>query len=216
MAKKKIKQEEKETKIDKEIKKYLPLLAGLGILILIFIVFYFAFSGLGKVKYEGLTFVKERYGEIEVYHYSYLTKLDNGNIRAIDVIVRGNPAENSVPIDSKIVYPEGKSVYLSINNSGLNKCEDSIIAIAELSGFLANNEIPLKAGTPDREEARKNNSTYITCESYPNNLIISLREGSETKITRTGSRCYNMEVANCEIVPAMEKFIIRSIVDAKG
>ena len=213
---KKIKaKEEKDTKIDKQLKKYLPLLIGLGVLVVVFVVFYFAFAGLGKVKYEGLTFIKERYGDVQVYHYSYVTEISSGRVRAIDVFVRGNPAENEVPIDSKIIYPTGKNVYLSINSTEINMCEDTMIAIAGLSGFLANNEIPLKAGTPDREESKRNNSTYLTCASYPSSLTISLKAGEETKITRTGN-CYNIEVSNCEILPALEKFIVQSIVDAKN
>lgn len=207
--------EEKEPAIDRQLKKYFPFLIGLGVLAIVFVVLYFAFSGLGKVNYEGLTFVKEKYGDVQVYHYSYATKLSSGKVRVIDVFVRGNPAENSIPISGEIIYPAGKKVYLSINNTGINTCEDSVIAVAELSGFLSNNNIPLKAGTPDMEEARVNNSTYITCASYPTSMTITLRAGEETKITRTGNFCYEMEVANCEILPAMEKFIVQSIVDAK-
>ena len=165
--------------------------------------------------YEGLTFIKERYGDVQVYHYSYVTEISSGRVRVIDVFIRGNPAENEVPIDSKIIYPTGKNVYLSINSTEINMCEDTMIAIAGLSGFLANNEIPLKAGTPDREESKRNNSTYLTCASYPSSLTISLKAGEETKITRTGN-CYNIEVSNCEILPALEKFIVQSIVDAKN
>lgn len=215
MARKIKAKEEKETGIDRQLKKYFPLLLGLGILVVVFVVFYFAFAGLGKVKYEGLTFIKEKYGDVQVYHYSYVTKLSSGNLRVIDIFVRGNPAENKVPVNSEIVYPVGKNVYFSINSTELNTCGDTIIAIAELSGFLANNEIPLKAGTPDREESKRNNSTYITCASYPSSLTVSLKAGEETKITRTDN-CYNIEVANCEILPAMEKFIVQSIVDAKN
>ncbi len=217
MAKKlKVKKKEKEEKnIDREIKKYLPFLLGFGILVVIFIVFYFAFSGLGKVKYEGLTFVKEKYGDIQVYSYSYVTKLSSGNLREIYVLLRVNPAENSVPVEGTIVYPVGKKVYISINNTGLTECEDAIIAINEFDIFLKNNGIPLKAGTPDLAESKRNNSTFITCASYPSSMTLSLRAGEETKITRTNNYCYEMEIANCEILPAMEKFIIQSIVDAK-
>jgi len=42
-----------------------------------------------------------------------------------------------------------------------------------------------------------------------------LRTGEETRINRNGL-CYYIDVADCEILPAIEKFIVQSIIDAKG
>jgi hypothetical protein len=206
---------EKETKIDKNIKKYVPFAIWLGVLAVVFVVFYLLFQGLGKVGYEGLTFTREKYGEVIVYHYYYLTEIADGKIRKIDVLLRGNPAENKVPVEGNITYPEGRTVYLSINNSGLNECTYSMVALSSFSIFMANNDIALKAGTPDKDEAQKNNLTYATCGKYPGNMVISLKSGNESKIERTTGYCYNLEVTNCEILPVIEKFIVQSILDAK-
>jgi len=206
---------EKETKIDKSIKKYMPFAIWLGVLAVIFIVLYLVFQGMGKVEYKGLTFTREKYGEVLVYHYYYLTELSNGHVRKIDVLLKENPAENKVPIEGKVIYPEGKTVYISINDTGLTECEYSQVALAGFSIFVSSNNIPLKAGTPDKDEAQKNNLTYVTCEKYPNSMVVLLKSGNESKITLTGKLCYNLEVANCEILPVMEKFIVQSILDAK-
>jgi hypothetical protein len=208
---------EKETKLDKKLKGYIPFIIGLGILVVIFIVLYFAFQNLGKVTYEGMTFTKEKYGEVLVYHYYYVAELAGNKLRTVDVFLRGNPAENNVPIQGEIIYPKGGIVYISINNSGLVKCEDSMIALASLTVFLANNNIRAKAGTPDKNESLTNNSTYIRCENYPYNTVIAIAEGNETRITRRpGSLCYDVKVSNCEILPALEKFVVQSIVDARN
>jgi hypothetical protein len=206
---------EKETKIDQQIKKYIPFLALIGVLVLLFIVLSFVFQSLGKVKYEGLVFTKEKYGDVLIYHYSYLTKVSNGNVRAINVLLRTNPAENNVPIDGEIIYPENKAVYMSINSTGLN-CTYSMVAISELTNFIANNDLSIKIGNPDKSYAEKNNQTYVTCEKYPSNMVISIKTGEETIIRKTGDFCYNVEVADCEILPALEKFIVQSIIDAKN
>lgn len=215
MAEKKKITKEKETKIDKNLKKYAPLLIWIGIFAVIFVVFYLAFHNLGKIKYEGLTFTREKYGEIIIYHYYYFTELANGQMRKVDILLRGNPAESNVSMDGEIIYPQGKTVYLSINNSGLNECKYSQIALAEFSIFIANNGIVLKAGTPDKEEAGAKNQTYITCENHPSSMVISLMSGNESKIEQVSGSCYNAEVANCEILPVMEKFIVQSMIDAK-
>ena len=205
----------KEPVLDKKIKKFAPFLIWLGILVVVFIILNIIFQGLGKIDYNGLTFTKEKYGEVIIYHYYYLTKLSNGHVRKIDVLLRGNPAENNVPMNGTIIYPEGKAVYISINNTGLNECNYSMIALSSLDIFLKNNNIAVKYGTPDRQEAQTKNQTYITCGAYPNNMVISLKSGNESKIENVGRLCYNTEVANCEILPVLEKFILQSLVDAK-
>ena len=214
MAEKKKINKEKETKIDKNIKKYIPFAIWLAVLAVVFIVLYLLFQGLGKVEYNGLTFTREKYGETLIYHYYYLTEI-NGNVRKIDVLLRGNPAENKVPVEGKIIYPEAKAVYISINDSGLTNCSYSQVAIATFSIFVSNNNIPLRAGTPNKDEAQKNNLTYVTCEKYPNNMVVLLKSGNESKITLTSDLCYNLEVANCEVQQVIEKFIVQSILDAK-
>jgi len=209
--------EKKDTAIDKNLKTYAPVVLGIGgFIIVVVVLLYFVSQGVGKVEYNGLTFIKERYGEVVIYHYSYLTSMDNGNARRVDLLLRGDPSENNVPVEGEIVYPLGKPVYLSINSSGLDECKYSTIALAGFSGFIASNDIVLKAGTPDKEQSQKNNSTYVTCENYPSNMVVSLKSGSESKIERTSPYCYELEVANCEILPVMEKFIVQSVLDAKG
>jgi len=214
MAEKNKKTGEKEAVIDKNIKKYAPFLIWLGVLAVVFIVLLLLFHGTGKVEYKGLSFTREKYGEVLVYHYYYFAELASGKVRKVDILLRGNPAENKVPVEGKIVYPEGKTVYMSIN-PGLEKCEDSLIAIGAFSMFISNNDIPFKGGLSDKEEAQAENQTYVTCEEYPNNMVLSLKTGNESKITLTDKHCYNLEVANCDILPVMEKLIVQSILDAK-
>lgn len=209
---------EKETNLDKQlkrtVKKYLPFVIWLAVLAVIFIVLYFAFQGLGKVKYQGLVFTKEKYGDIPVYHYSYLTAISPDKLRTVEVLLRGNPAENKVPISGEISYPRGKIVYIGINST-VHECNYSTVGISPLTIFLANNGFNVKVGTLDKSEALKTNLTYVTCKEYPASAVISIRTGDETKIEKSGDLCYDIYISNCEIVPAIEKFIVQSMLDAK-
>lgn len=216
MAKKQKIAKDKETNLDKQIKKYWPVFAGLAILAVLFIVLYYAFQGLGKVEYKGLSFTKEKFGEVLVYSYNYLVKTPSGKIVQRTLYIRGDPRYNNVSITGEIVYPIGKRVYISINGTGLTECEDSMISVASLSNFLANNNFDVRAGTPDESEARMKNQTYVTCDKFPGNVVISLGVGKETKITKSGKYCHNVEVADCRILAAVEKFMIQSLIDAKG
>lgn len=215
MAKKDNPKKEKETKIDKQIKKYLPFVVWLLILLAIFFVLYYVFQGLGKIEYKGMTFTREKFGELLVYSYSYLVKNPEGRIIQNVLYLRHNPKENNVSIDCRIVYPEGERVMISINDSGLSECEDSMIAVATLTNFLVSNNLDVKGGTPDKEKAKENNMSYVSCDNYKGDPVIAIRAADETKITKEEPYCYHIDVANCEIQQAIEKFVVQSIIDAK-
>lgn len=209
------KKKDRETNLDKKLVKLAPLLIGLAALAVIFVALFYLFHGLGRIEYNGLTFNRERFGEVMFYHYSYLMPVNATKIKAIDVYIRGDPRENKVPVEGEIVYPADKVVYIGINNSGLVDCEDSMIAISELTQFILANGIEIKVGNADKADANRTNTSYIPCSHYPSNMVLILQSSSETKISRDG-HCYTIDVANCEMLPALEKFILQSIVDAKA
>ena len=223
MGEKRLKQKkEKETKIDagikSAIKNNVPLMLAFAILAILFVVLYYLFQSFGKIEYQDMTFTRERLGEILVYRYSYFTQNSQGKFIENTLYVRNDPRTNNVPISGKIEYPFGRQVFISINSTGLNLCEDSGIALATLTLFLGSNEIKPRVGTPDKEEALARNQSHITCDKYVDNMVISIREsqGNETKIYREGNYCYRIDVASCEIQKAVEKFVVHSIIDARG
>jgi hypothetical protein len=211
----KTKKAEKETHIDKGIKRYLPLIISLAVLAIIFLALYYFFQGMGKVEYKGLTFIKQKFGSILVYTYTYLVKSPDGKILQNTLYLRLDPSKNKVPVEGEIIYKEGVMTYISINATGLTKCNDSMISVANLVNFLSNNNIKVKGGTPDKQEAQNNNQTYVNCNNYPLNTVILLAAGDETKITKQDN-CYIVSANNCEILSAVEKFIVQSILDARA
>jgi hypothetical protein len=204
---------EKETEIDKKLKKSAPFLIWLGVLAVVFVVSYFAFRNLGKIEYQGLEFKAEKFGSLLVYAYDYLVRTPAG-IEEKTLYFRVNPTENNVSVNGEITYPGDKEVYISSNSTGLMKCEDTMIALANLVLFLQNSDITVKSGTLDEEEAQAKNYTYATCANHPDNPVIEIRAGNETKIENSGI-CYDIEIANCEMLPALEKFIVQSIIDSQ-
>ena len=87
-------------------------------LIIIFLVSYSIFQNMKKIDYEGLKFTKEMFGEIPLFHYSYIgrVKTITGNVvseqnKKIDLYLRNDPRENNVPIEGNIEFPEGKRIY---------------------------------------------------------------------------------------------------------
>jgi len=196
---------------DQELFWILVIMASLIVSLL---VLYFVLSNLNKIEYQGLTFTKERFGEIPIYHYYYYFNSSDGQLIKYNMYLRNDPRKNDIPVEGEISFVEGKFVYVSINSTGLNECPQSVLAVAGLSEFLTNNLFTVKAGTPNQEEAVSNNLTYINCDSHPDNPTILLQSANETKITQKDN-CYIIDVADCKMLESVEKFEVQSIVDAK-
>ncbi len=212
---------EKETKIDKKIKSALPFILFLGVLVIIFFISYYFFRGLNTIEYGGMTFTRTMFGSVLLYHTSYNAVSEDGKVAKYDLYLRVNPEENNVPAEGKIIYPAYRGVYSAVNESGLD-CNLTLVALSELSQFIAGNFLKFRAGTSDYNESVSKNITYVSCEEYLANTVIMIKSANETRITNanttnvTGKKnCYEIDVANCEIVPAVEKFIVRSLIDAK-
>ena len=221
--------EEKEEKqepyenpvINKELRWVLMTLAGLVILFLLANSF---FQSLNKIEYQGLTFAKEKFGEIPLFHYSYYFNaprsltggaINTGQLIQYNLYLRLDPRENNVPVEGgQIILSTDIPTYLTIDTVGLESCEKSTIAVAGLSAFLAENFIQIKGATTD-ESFVEEGIPLVTCDTNPNDTVILLTTGSETKILKKSNLCYNIIVSNCETLQATEKFIVQSIIDSR-
>ena len=216
MVKKKKKSVKRKKPTVKEAQnKQLVWIVGVMIaLILVFLIANSIFRGLNKFEYNDLTFTNTKLGEIDLYHYYYYFD-DEGKIYQNNVYLRNDPRVlDAIPVEGgDIVYPRGKFIYMTSNNTGLLECPESTLAVAQLANFLTNNQLTVRAGTLIEEEAR-NEAKYITCEIRPDNPVIEISKGSETKI-EISDTCYKITVNNCEILEVVERFMVQSIIDAR-
>ena len=189
-----------------------------GVLIVIFAISYAIFSNLGKIEYQGLTFHKEKVSEeleIYTYKYSYFSKT-RGEVITNNFYVRINPRENDVPIAAEIEYPaEGRNISVSYDSDNLKHCNLSGIAAAGLGQFLANNQYKVLAGEYNAAAATRTGTPYVRCEINRNVMTIEIFAADETRIIKDTENCYHIKVANCEVLKAIEKFELQSLVDAK-
>ena len=193
------------------------VIGSMAVLVLIFVVVSLVLQSFNKFEYEGLTFTKERFGEIPVYHYYYYLEnhITGSVIAKYNLYLRIDPRKNDVPVDGEIEFIHGEYTFVSIDGEGLTECEENSVAIASLSGFLNDNDLRPKGAVPDKELARELKVKYATCEEHSEGVVIMVQEGNETKITRNGESCYVMEIANCEMIKAVEKFELQTLLDAR-
>ena len=209
-----------EEKINSNNKKQLFWALGMmASLVILFLISYAAFNRIGKFEYEGLTFTKEKFGEIPVFHYYYF--FDNkGEKYMYNLFLRNDPRKNTVSITGKavddgIIFDSKKTTYISIDPEGLIGCKYTTVGISSLTSFLKDNKITVKGATPNYEQAELNNVEYITCAGNINNDVIILKGGNETRVVRDSENCHIIEIANCEVLEAIEKFEVQAILDAK-
>lgn len=202
---------------EKSSKKELFILTSTMVgLIIVFIIASGYFQGLNSFEYEGLTFKKDKFDQIEFYLYSYTSILTPSATRtnAVNLVLRIDPRENNVPVEGDIELPYGSPIYIGINSTGIVGCDYSTLSLASLSSFLASNGFNVIAGSVDEAEAEANELEVVSCEKYPDSAVLIVQSGEESKITRDGN-CYTLIANSCEILPVVEKFAVQSIIDAK-
>jgi hypothetical protein len=202
----------KISKVDKEV--YWIVGFMIGLLILFFAVSAI-FKQLKNFDYEGLTFTKEKYGEIPFYQYYYTFTDANGVPKSHIMNLRLDPRVNNISLEGEIVFKRNSQVFVSIDDTNLLQCEQSRPAVANLASFFQGNGIKIISAVPNKERAEEHNVSYANCENRPNNIVVQIQKGEETKITKNRS-CHLIEVANCEITPALEKFMVEALAQARS
>jgi len=211
--------ETEESSLSQE-KKSRELYWILGVMVGLIIIFFLAssvFQSFRTFTYEGLTFSKEFLGEIPYYRYSYNSKITPNAINPtpINLVLRIDPRENTIPIDGEIEFPYGNIIYITVSGEGITQCPYSTLSIGSMGSFLASNGLSIKGATQNETEAEEFNLLHVTCDTFPGAPTIAIQSGEETRITRDENRCYTIEVADCEILPAVEKLMVQSLLDAR-
>ena len=214
MKMKKGKTDEQVNPKDNELKWIIGMMIAL---VIIFVFFSQVFKSLNNFEYNGLEFKKEKIGEnLNVYHYIRNFEY-SGRMYSYNLFLRNDPRKSNVPVEgAPFEFSSLNPVYISVNAKKLIECEQSSISIPLLAQFFTSNFVKVYAATPNIIEAQANDLTYATCESAADGNVIIVSDGDETKVERTADNCYHITAANCEILPATEKFIVQTIIDASS
>lgn len=191
---------------------------GIVVLAVIFFAFFYIFRFWGTVTYHGLVFSKERYSDFNnlvVYHYSHYFSYDGKQVYKSNTYLRGDPRENMIPVEGDVLFPKQGHAYVSADNKAFAECEDAQLAFGQVGAFLGAHLIQMRTGTPNPvANTSETNITQVTCETKPKDTVILFRSGDVTSIKQTGM-CTEITVANCEVLPAAEKYIIEALIDAR-
>ena len=202
----------KEKLIEKDL-----IIIGLFLFFLVFI-FYVSssyFKSLNEFKYEGLTFNKVKYGNIPIFHHYYYIDAGQSNLIKYNLYTRTDPRTNDFIVEGEdLLIDISKPLYVSVNATGLQKCEYSVVGVSDLTSFLSDHQFNIKGGNVNFFEAWAKGQEWITCESKQDSSVIEIFEGLENKISKEGN-CFKIEVANCDIMKAVDKFRVQHIIDVR-
>lgn len=213
-----VRNKRKKNKRERKVEKELLLIVGfLIVLVLVFAISGAIFRSFNSFEYEGLTFTKESFGEIPVFHYYYYF-IKNAKITKYNLYVRNDPRTNDIPIvGKKIIFDNLNKkdfIYISINSVDLQECNQGVLAVADLTRFLDDNSFNVEGANLDFWEAGRKRQEWVTCNNKPGNLVLELDVGDETGIF-ISNKCHRIKVSNCEILEAVEKYKIQAVIDAR-
>lgn len=155
---------------------------------------YYYLDSIRNPDYFGVEFKTVQEGNL-IFYQTYIPVIYKGNEIPYNFYIRTNPNDlEKIPFEDNENFELMK--FAVINFSEQFDCDkDEIIAIANLKKLhdvVGINFIKDDSATCD-DEGRYN---YF-------NLMV----GDKTEIEKIGNHCYNVKIANCEVLPATEKIM---------
>jgi hypothetical protein len=185
--------------LKKEKKVFMSIMIAMAGFILLFAIVYSAIYFSSHFIVKGVEFERMKIGEILVYKTNLPVDYQGG-IADYNFYLRTDPRElEKIPFNGDIILQE--NMVLNLMND-FNCDGDGMIAIGNVQNLYS------LIGTKIISD--KN----ATCDSQGRYIFMTIEEGNETKITEYGSigGCYEVEVSNCEILKATEKFMLETFI----
>ncbi|MFH1608225.1 MAG: hypothetical protein ABIA78_03760 [archaeon] len=181
--------------VEKQNKQLKNIFIAIGIFIGVLAVGYFVVDSMKHFEYRGLT--GEVVNEIAPYKLSIPVHY-KGDIVPYNFYLRNDPRNlDKIPFEGEIVLKDN----MVIGGEDFNCDGDGIIGVANLLKLY---EI---AGTQVITDEN------ATCDSEGKYMFVNIQKGDETGIEQVGPACYNINVNNCDILKATERFMVETFVE---
>jgi hypothetical protein len=169
------------------------ILIGIVLVSIGFLATLFLIDNLKTFNYSGMKFDKVQEGQVLFYHTSFPVIFQGKNV-TYNLYIRTDPRTfDNVPFNETITARE--MTVINISNE-LNCNGDGVIAIAnmeQLFPYIGMNMIQ---------------DSNASCDPQARYMFIDVKKSNQTSINKFGTSCYEINVNNCEILKATEKFIV--------
>ncbi|MFA5061146.1 MAG: hypothetical protein WC494_02435 [Candidatus Pacearchaeota archaeon] len=219
MKKTKKKSIEEEKKIEGYIRKKedWQLLWVLGVIVLIFVLFfgtYFIVQKMNRFEYAGVNWVIENHGGTKFYHGRFIA-FRNPQLTH-NLYLRNDPKENDVSFSGNFTY-FGKDFFLSFSPE-VDECRGDVpVATVTLASFLKSGVgvENLEPSTTDPQVHYSTGKNFADCNSIGGGIVIEIGESSVIQ-SEKNPYCYVISIENCTDIKPIEKFMIETLRAIKG
>lgn len=200
-AEKKVEEKMSEELEKQEAKQLKTFFAVLGGILLFFFVAYLVILSLNNFTYKGADFKMVKEGDLIFYNTNFpVYNVATGKkVGDYNFYFRNDPREldKSVLMEGDIIFR--KNIVFDLTTENLFCDGDWNLAmgnIAKLNLFGINVLI------------KNQSQIYLPANEF---MFITINQGNQTEIKQTDENSYEMNVNNCEILPAAERFMIEAI-----
>jgi hypothetical protein len=171
--------------------------------LIVFLLVFFISNEAKKTNYNGISFKMIKEGQLIFYQTAFPFYKDGNKIADYNFYLRTSPNElKDVPFNGNLTIK--KTVVFNPNDE-LNCGGDGVIAVANvvqnLYGYLN--------ATVMRDE-------NATCDPAGRYSLINIKIANVTEVNQVGNSCYNINVANCEILQGTERYMLEAFVKING
>ncbi|MEK6872891.1 MAG: hypothetical protein AABW90_02680 [Nanoarchaeota archaeon] len=188
----------------------------IGVILILVLVFFIKGNFIDKFNYKGLVFQKTQLGDIMFYSTRFpVVEVTGQVIGDYAINLRNDPRKlafisiNTTNEKIEFAIDKGKydPVYISLNPF-MKNCEDSGLALLELSGFLKDSGLEVRSSVTDKAYAEANNLIQRWCYNSAFDTVIIITSGNITTINEIAPNCYEIVFKECEILQASERFML--------
>jgi hypothetical protein len=192
---------ESKDQVKKEKKIFMIVILVMVGLAALFAATYFISDSFNHMEIEGVKFTLDKATMAgKTLYKTSLPVTFNGSRADYNFWLRGNPKKtNEIPFNGSLLIMKD----MVLNQTENFKCDgDGIIGVANLLKLYSVLDVNVIAD--------KN----ATCDIQERYVFVNIKAGNETRIEQTGKTCYEIQVKDCEILPATERFMLETFVKA--
>jgi hypothetical protein len=196
-------EEEKPASLE-QMKKEKKIFLNVGLvllgLVLMFAAFLFFVSLTNHFEVNGVKFTIDKNTIVGVTLYKTSLPVSiNGTRADYNFWLRTDPRKvSNINFSGNLVFQ--KNMVINTTDS-LNCNGDGIIATANILNLYKILGIQVM-----KDE-------NASCDSQGRYMYVNIQKGNQTKVEQFGPECYNIEVTNCEVLPATERFMLETFTD---
>ncbi len=192
---------------DKKDKQLLLIILFIVLIIGGFLGTYFIIQSSKTFDYAGVSWVKEKYGNMTFYHARF--KILEG-FPIYNAYFRTDPRKNDVEIAGNAYFRFYQKTYVSLNPN-IEECSGANVLANKLLGeFLGATNVVAESAVEDKNLSEELGYPYIDCDSIQgkNESAIIIQKSDYPYISQIGPSCYLLEVGECENIKTAEAFIL--------